>query len=60
MRANQVQHSGRGDRHNVGKVVSSVVTHIVRNYSSGGKIKLPNTTGGRAFKQALHEKGVRV
>lgn len=37
-----------------------IVTHIVKSYASNGRIKLPNTTGGHAFRKALQIKGVRV
>ena len=42
------------------RINGSIVTFIVKNYASNGKIKLPNSTGGKAFLKALREKGVRV
>ena len=38
----------------------SIVTHIVKTYASNGKIKLPNTSGGIAMRNALIKRNVRV
>lgn len=42
------------------KLVSNVVSHIISNYTEHGRLKLPNTDGGRAFRAALRRKGVKM
>jgi hypothetical protein len=40
--------------------VPNITTYIVKRYAHNGHIRLPNSSGGRAFTKALRDKGITV